>query len=107
MRTRAALDSVLQAGIQLQDRRQHLGRTVGARYCEGGSTAQGLAVSVCDFGSEEAATRGVEAIRKVFPEMKNREVLQSGGLTVTLVGSRSPPREDTEGKTLIATFERR
>lgn len=80
----AALES---AGVSVPERRQFLAATVAARYCAGGRTAKGLAVSVCEYESAEAAKRGRKLSRERFgAAAPARDILINRATTLTLGG---------------------
>jgi hypothetical protein len=50
------LDAMDGAGLALADRRQFLGLTAHAAYCAGGTTKDGIGISVCEYPSAADAT---------------------------------------------------
>lgn len=73
------------AGVSLTGRRQYLGATMKASYCAGGVTPDGIALSVCEYPSAEAAELGKRYMDKRFGAITpyaRREVHGSTVLTI-------------------------
>ena len=66
IKTEAVFAALERAEVRLKRTRQYLGATVNASYCAGGITDQGLAISVCEYTSEEAAADGMTFMEKRF-----------------------------------------
>lgn len=87
-----------EAGVSLPAAKQELAVVQRARYCVGGTTRKGLALSVCEYPSEEDARVGREHSLTSFKAIPHREILVRGNTTLTLRGSAAPPLESDEGK---------
>ena len=77
-----ALARFATAGVRVDDK-QYLATTARARYCRGGSTAEGLGVAVCEYESEDAANAGRAHVEKMFPNVPGRHIAVHGALSVT------------------------
>ena len=82
------LTALAAAGLSIDPPRQYLGLTARARYCSGGTTAGGLAVAVCEYGSADEAAAARTYVIETFAAMNaNREIHVRGATTLTLSGS--------------------
>lgn len=63
------LDALERAGVGVRERRQFLGATVRAAYCAGGTTADDIAISVCEYKTPAAALAGKQLMDKRFAVM--------------------------------------
>lgn len=63
------LDALERSGIGVGERRQFLGATVRAIYCAGGTTADHVAISICEYATPEAALAGKQFMDKRFAAM--------------------------------------
>ncbi|MBA3392142.1 MAG: hypothetical protein H0T89_05830 [Deltaproteobacteria bacterium] len=57
------------AGVPVRGQRQYLGVTMQAGYCAGGVTLEGIAISVCEYTSPEAAEAGRRFMERRFAAM--------------------------------------
>jgi hypothetical protein len=72
-------------GVKVAESKQVLARIVGARYCLAGTTAAGLAVSVCEYADAAAASAGRARSLEAFKMIHNRDIYLRGPITLTLV----------------------
>jgi len=92
-------------GAVLGKEQQHLGHPFGAKYCKGAETGDDLALSVCEYGSEDEAKRGREFLIKQFASVPNRQVLINGATTLTVrVGNKTPANEKLAAQ-FVRTFQ--
>jgi hypothetical protein len=86
--TEQVLTALAAAGLSIDAPKQYLGLTARARYCAGGTTAGGLAVAVCEYGSADEAAAARTYVLETFAAMNpNREIHVRGATTLTLSGS--------------------
>lgn len=86
----AALD---RAGVPVTSGpRQFLGKVVGAEFCMGGQTADGLGVSICEYASPAAAVAGKASVEKRFAQLNAvRDIVVRGATTLTLTARPDAP----------------
>ena len=89
-------------GVAVQDQKQHLGAPVGARYCMGGTTESGVALSVCEYVDAAAAEAGKALSTKAFAQMANRDIAIRKSSTLTILAT---PATRAEAKKLFSWFE--
>jgi hypothetical protein len=83
------LDAIDAAGLPVLQRRQFLGVTVHASYCAGGTTRAGLAVSVCEYPSADAAAAGKAYADRQFAALTDAQRATRGNALLTVVGDQS------------------
>ncbi len=72
------------AGVALDEPKQYLAATAAASYCAGGHTADGLAVSVCEYADAAAATAGRAHVERRFAALAaDRRIVVRGATTLT------------------------
>ncbi|MBK7194609.1 MAG: hypothetical protein IPH80_19190 [Myxococcales bacterium] len=72
------------AGVALAEPKQYLAATAAASYCAGGHTADGLAVSVCEYADAAAATAGRAHVERRFAALAaDRRIVVRGATTLT------------------------
>ncbi len=86
------LDALHEADIPVLGRRQYLGLTVGASYCLGGATDDGIAIAVCEYASPEAAVAGKSFMESRFAVMTPTAKRAVRGATVITVVDAHEPR---------------
>ncbi|HEX3769418.1 MAG TPA: hypothetical protein VHV30_01075 [Polyangiaceae bacterium] len=93
------------AGANLPRKQQSLGDTYKAAYCLGGYTADNaLALSVCEYGDEAAASAGRDYSKQVFPRMATRDVWAHKADTLTIVQIKPDDATTALKKKLAAAF---
>jgi len=84
--TDVVIDALSQAGLPLEQRKQFLGKLIGAHYCEGGRTTGGLGVSICEFNDAPGAIAGKAPSEKSFGKLfPNREIVVNKKTILTIV----------------------
>lgn len=86
--TDAVFAALQSAGIELGHRKQVYAALVGAQYCEAAG-APGIAVSVCEYRSAEAAAKGMEAAGAKFKAMAPN-VMRTRNDSTVLTVNRAP-----------------
>ncbi len=88
-----ALAALERAGLALAEGpRQYVGVVAGADYCVGGQTADGLAISVCEYRSPERAQAGKAGIEQRFAALAPvREIVVNRATTLTLTARPDSP----------------
>lgn len=86
--TDAVFAALQSAGIELGHRKQVYAALVGAQYCEAAG-APGIAVSVCEYRSAEAAAKGMEAAGAKFRAMAPN-VMRTRNDSTVLTVNRAP-----------------
>lgn len=93
------------AGAKVGEQEQTLGKTYSASYCMGGYTSdRAIAVNVCEYANEAAATAGRDLSKKVFPGMTNRDVLARKSTTLALIQLHHDPPTDALKKKMESAF---
>jgi hypothetical protein len=82
------LDALERTGMHLRKRRQYLGATMHASYCAGGTTSDGVAISVCEYTNHEAAMSAKQFIDKQYAAIDASRVVQ--GQTLLVVARAQP-----------------
>lgn len=94
-RVEDALAALARAGLEVPQPRQYLALVASARYCAGGTAAAGVAVSACEYASEDEARAGVARTERKFPQLVGtRSVLVLGNLSVALSDAGRPPKPE-------------
>lgn len=92
-RVEDALAALARAGLTVPQPRQYLALVAAARYCLGGTAAEGLAVSACEYASAEEARTGVAKTERKYPQLVGtRSVLIVGSLSVAISDAGRPPK---------------
>ena len=104
--TERVLAALRATGASLADERQHLARPFGASYCVGAVAGAEVAVSVCEYRSEQAARAGREASLKAFASVAHREIAINRATTLTLRELTGSAAERATAAKLRAAFER-
>jgi hypothetical protein len=84
-RSERVLDAIDAAGIKLADRRQFLGIAMNASYCAGGTTNDGVAISVCEYTTAEAALAGKAFADRQYAAMGPTTIRATHGATLLTV----------------------
>jgi hypothetical protein len=72
-------------GAGIASKRQGLGSTYKASFCEGGTASDGtLTVSVCEYPDADSARAGLEALKQVFPAKGALHTLHKNTVLTTL-----------------------
>jgi hypothetical protein len=97
------LAAFAKAGGAVVTKRQGLGATYKASFCEGGTTGDGsVTVSVCEYTDEAAASAGLAALRAIYPAKQARHVLHKSTVLTTLCLQDGRAAQELEGKLLAA-----
>lgn len=78
-------DALEHSGLQLADRRQYFGATAKASYCAGGTTRDGIAISVCEYADARRAGEGKRYMDTQFAAMAKHAVRMVHGATVLTI----------------------
>ena len=93
------------AGVPLSPMKQVLARTVGACYCAASTTAAGLAVAVCEFGTDADAERGLAYSHRTFdPLIPGRTLTRNHATVLTLTPASSSTAVHAQLERVAATF---
>lgn len=85
--------------MRLARKRQVLGNTVGASYCETAISGNGLALSVCEYSDARAAASGRELSRSQFDAIvPGRRLLTRENTVLTLTPAPSENARDELAK---------
>ena len=76
--------ALAKAGMKVVEKNQHMAAPFGAQYCLGAEVEGQLALSVCEYGSEQAAKDGREMSLKAFKFVANREIFINKQTTFTV-----------------------
>jgi hypothetical protein len=98
----AAFDKL---GASVPQKEQTLAATYKAAYCVGGYTAdRTLAVNVCEYPSEAAATAGRDLSRSLFPKMPARDVWRQRETTLAIIQQKHDASTTALEKKLVDVF---
>ena len=90
--------ALAKAGMKLVEKNQHMAAPFGAQYCLGAEVEGQLALSVCEYGSEQAAKDGREMSLKAFKFVANREIFVNKQTTFTVREKTKTPEVDAVAK---------
>jgi len=92
-------------GASVPQREQTLGATYKAAYCVGGYTAdRTLAINVCEYGNEGAATAGRDLSRSLFPDLPSRDVWRRKATTLSIIEQKRDDATIALQKKLVSAF---
>ena len=91
------------AGIPVQGRKQVYGGLVGAQYCEA-AAAPGVAISVCEYLSEAAATSGMATANTTFKTLAPQITRTRNATTVLTVNLAAVPQGSTLPSQIVKVF---
>src|SRR5580700_10691178 len=73
------------AGGGVVTKKQGLGATYKASFCEGGTTSDGsVTISICEYADAPAANAGLAALQAIYPAKQARHVLHKDTVLTTL-----------------------
>jgi hypothetical protein len=99
----AACDKI---GAAVAQRQQSLAATYKANYCIGGFTpGNTLAVNVCEYDDEAAATAGRDLSKKLFPTLTSRNVWSRKAATLTIIEQKQDDATKELEKKIAAAFQ--
>jgi len=82
------LDAIDADGLAVVRRRQYLGLAVHASYCAGGTTRDGLAISICEYATPDDAARGKTFADRQFAAITDAQRATRGNALLTVVGAK-------------------
>jgi len=94
LKVEAVLDALAKGGVTVTDTRQYIGRTVFATYCFGGITSKVIALTVCEYGTEDAVKSALERSEKLYGVSPLRTMTVNKLTVLSLVR----PTDAEEGK---------
>jgi hypothetical protein len=97
------LDAIDAAGLKVAVRRQFLGVAMKASYCAGGTTSDGIAISVCEYASAAEATAGKKYADRQYAAMGPEAIRATRGATVLTV-VRPPERSPELAERALRAF---
>lgn len=100
------LSALARADVKVADPRQEIATVHRARFCIGGSTEKGLAISVCEYDSEQAARAGREHSLKMFAAIPNREIFVHGRAALILRADHMPAGKHADARRAIEALQR-
>ena len=80
------LDAIGGAGLAVVERHQYLGLAMHASYCAGGTTRDGVAISVCEYATADAATAGKTYADHRFAAIGDARRAARGNALLTIAG---------------------
>ncbi|HTR55189.1 MAG TPA: hypothetical protein VMJ10_31115 [Kofleriaceae bacterium] len=86
LRAERVLDAIDAAGLQLADRKQFLGLTAHASFCAGGTTRDGVGISICEYDSAAAATAAKAYVDRQYA-FADATRTAHGSALLTVIGS--------------------
>jgi hypothetical protein len=95
------LAAFAKAGGVVATKNQGLGSTYKAKFCEGGTTEDGLVtISICEYADADSAKAGLQALQDIFPAKAATHVLRKNTVLTTLKLKDGPPAQALESKLL-------
>jgi hypothetical protein len=92
-------------GLPLERWKQVLASPIGARFCMAGQTAQGNVVSVCEYGDEQQAARGLTYSKETFDRLiPNRTLVRRAATLLTVTRPDPALRSIDEVRAITAIF---
>jgi hypothetical protein len=86
-------------------KRQGLGATYKASFCEGGTTGDGaLTMSVCEYPDDDSAKAGLATLQAIYPAKQASHVLHKDTVLTTLRLQDGPGPQGLEAK-LVAAYK--
>jgi hypothetical protein len=97
------LAAFAKVGGVVATKNQGLGSTYKAKFCEGGTTEDGLVtISICEYADADSAKAGLQALQEIFPAKAAAHVLRKDTVLTTLKLKDGPPAQALESKLLAA-----
>jgi len=97
------LAAFAKAGGVVPTKNQGLGSTYNAKFCEGGTTEDGLVtISICEYADADSAKAGLQALQEIFPAKAATHVLRKDTVLTTLKLKDGPAAQALESKLLAA-----
>jgi hypothetical protein len=91
-------------GVALHDEKPHLGAVLAAKYCIGAKTTEDIALSVCEYDSEEHAKKGLESSRTRFASIPNRDSVRNGQTLLIVRRPSDTPALDATRDRITSVF---
>jgi hypothetical protein len=100
------LAAIVAAGVPLTDEAQHVASTIGARFCIGAKSPEGLAMSACEYEDEAKAAAGRALSAKTFAAIEHRDIVVNKKTTLTIL--QNPFRAQSQGAhdKAVAAFQK-
>jgi hypothetical protein len=97
------LAAFAKAGGGVATKGQGLGSTYKAKFCEGGTTEDGLVtLGICEYADGDSAKAGLQALQEIYPAKAAIHVLRKNTVLTTLKLKEGPPAQALEAKLLAA-----
>ncbi len=97
------LAAFAEAGGGVVAKRQGLGATYKASFCEGGTTSDGsVTISDCEYADAPAANAGLAALQAIYPAKQARHVMHKDTVLTTLRLQDGPGAQALESKLVTA-----
>jgi hypothetical protein len=97
------LAAFAKTGGVVPTKNQGLGSTYKAKFCEGGTTEDGLVtISICEYADGDSAKVGLQALQEIFPAKAATHVMRKNTVLTTLKLKDGPPAQALETKLLAA-----
>jgi hypothetical protein len=97
------LAAFAKAGGGIGAKRQGLGETYKAKFCEGGTTGDGLVtVGICEYADADSAKLGLQAFQQIYPAKGATHVQRKETVLTTLKLKDGAPAQALESKLLAA-----
>ena len=97
--------AIVKSGVPLDDQSQHLASPIGALYCLGGRSSQGLAMSACEYADAEKAASGKALSVKSFASLQHRDVTINKKTTLTILQSPYDAKSQAAHDKALAAFK--
>jgi hypothetical protein len=97
--------AIVKSGVPLDDQSQHLASPIGALYCLGGRSSQGLAMSACEYADEAKAASGKALSVKSFAQLQHRDVTINKKTTLTILQSPYDAKSQAAHDKALAAFK--
>ncbi len=101
-----ALAAIAASGVPLQAQAQHMASTIGAHFCIGATSPEGLAMSACEYDDEAAAKAGRDLSAKAFGTIPHRDITVNKKTTLTILQNPFTPRSQTAHDKAVDAFRK-
>jgi hypothetical protein len=99
------LAALAKAGGTVVTKKQGLGATYKANFCEGGTTSDGaVTLSICEYPDDASAKTGLASLQAIYPAKMSTHTLNKDTVLTTLRLQDGPPAQALENK-LIAAYK--
>jgi hypothetical protein len=100
------LAAVSATGVPLATPAQHLAQTIGAHFCIGATSPEGVAMSACEYDDDAAAKAGRDLSSKAFAAVQHRDITVNKKTTLTILQDPFDARSQAAHDKAVEAFRR-